>query len=411
MYASDFVYDGVSLSSFGCVICRFDGDAGIEEIQAGAPLNFVTVSRRKGNIFSLVDLNYESALEATFDICKDPCEDNDMVISDQLYLDLSRWLLRNEFLDVYFLNDDHIIDRHYNGSFNMSKLMVDDKLCGLRLTMTTDKPYAVGDEIVASVGYGNKNLLYYPYEDTTKTQNGMTFTDNGDGSITINGTSTGFAAFRFAGFIELDVGEYTLSIGTSSLDNTRTNISATTEDIGGMIGETSTNQNPLNFGIPSNEKLYGLSIYFQSGKTVNNVTIYPMLTPISSSTSTWEPPSMSTYRIDADSPFLLDDDSYITGTIIPDVEVRCRESGDLILTNSYTGTNMVIKNCTEGEVITVNGSTLDISSSESSHKLYNDFNFNYLKIGNSYHDKVNSITSSIKCDLTIKYKPIIRDAP
>lgn len=37
--------------------------------------------------------------------------------------------------------------------------------------------------------YG-KNLLPYPYVETTKTTNGITFTDNGDGSITINGTTT-----------------------------------------------------------------------------------------------------------------------------------------------------------------------------------------------------------------------------
>lgn len=37
---------------------------------------------------------------------------------------------------------------------------------------------------------GGKNLLAYPYVDTTKTVDGMTFTDNGDGSITLNGTST-----------------------------------------------------------------------------------------------------------------------------------------------------------------------------------------------------------------------------
>ena len=35
-----------------------------------------------------------------------------------------------------------------------------------------------------------KNLLPYPWVETTKTQNGITFTDNGDGSLTISGTTT-----------------------------------------------------------------------------------------------------------------------------------------------------------------------------------------------------------------------------
>ena len=40
-----------------------------------------------------------------------------------------------------------------------------------------------------------KNLLKYPYYETTKTVNGITFTDNGDGTITVNGTATANAAF------------------------------------------------------------------------------------------------------------------------------------------------------------------------------------------------------------------------
>lgn len=40
-----------------------------------------------------------------------------------------------------------------------------------------------------------KNLLTYPYNETTKTVNGITFTDNRDGTITANGTATANAAF------------------------------------------------------------------------------------------------------------------------------------------------------------------------------------------------------------------------
>lgn len=41
------------------------------------------------------------------------------------------------------------------------------------------------------------NLIPYPYYDTTKTQNGITFTVNADGSISFSGTSTGQATFYF----------------------------------------------------------------------------------------------------------------------------------------------------------------------------------------------------------------------
>ena len=41
-----------------------------------------------------------------------------------------------------------------------------------------------------------KNLLPYPFEETTKTENGITFTDNGDGTITVNGTATAGTFFK-----------------------------------------------------------------------------------------------------------------------------------------------------------------------------------------------------------------------
>ena len=40
-----------------------------------------------------------------------------------------------------------------------------------------------------------KNLMPFPYRNTTKTINGITFTDNGDGTITANGTATANATF------------------------------------------------------------------------------------------------------------------------------------------------------------------------------------------------------------------------
>ena len=49
---------------------------------------------------------------------------------------------------------------------------------------------------ILPVTVSGKNLLPYPYYETTKTVNGITFTDNGDGSITVNGTATDYATFN-----------------------------------------------------------------------------------------------------------------------------------------------------------------------------------------------------------------------
>lgn len=56
----------------------------------------------------------------------------------------------------------------------------------------------VSDISSVSVKKYGKNLIPYPYTDTTKTVNGVTFTDNGDAGLTVSGTPTGYADFVFA---------------------------------------------------------------------------------------------------------------------------------------------------------------------------------------------------------------------
>ena len=69
---------------------------------------------------------------------------------------------------------------------------------------TTEIPEKIIDIIDYKI-YGNgfqqtytgKNLLPYPYKESTSTINGVTWTDNGDGTITASGTATGYSSFVF----------------------------------------------------------------------------------------------------------------------------------------------------------------------------------------------------------------------
>lgn len=57
------------------------------------------------------------------------------------------------------------------------------------------------------------NLLPYPYRDTTKAVNGITFTDNGDRTITVSGTATALAEFSVVSSVsdaKLPAGQYVL---------------------------------------------------------------------------------------------------------------------------------------------------------------------------------------------------------
>ena len=144
--------------------------------------------------------------------------------------------------------------------------------------LTTNLKGAIGD--LTNV-YGAKNLLPYPYYNTTKTLNGVTFTDNGDGSITLNGTSTGTTDFYFTNpstFI-MSAGDYILSKGVYNTDfsiqgnyNTSGAYTATFLNTTAQSASFSITQENLDLG-------YSTHFYIRvfSGRTFDNVTVYTMI--------------------------------------------------------------------------------------------------------------------------------------
>lgn len=68
-------------------------------------------------------------------------------------------------------------------------------------TSTTDALAAnqgrlIADNLAANENvYGAKNVIPYPFYHTTRTDNGITFTDNGDGTITVSGTAIANVGF------------------------------------------------------------------------------------------------------------------------------------------------------------------------------------------------------------------------
>lgn len=99
------------------------------------------------------------------------------------------------------------------------------------------------------------------------------------------------------------------------------------------------------------------------------------------------------------------------GFIYPSIVVTCKDSGNLEISNDLCNTTTRIKNCTNGEVLTMNAETQIISSSIESHKISEDFNYEFFCIGNTYDNRRNTITASLPCTLEIIYTPIIKDIP
>lgn len=108
---------------------------------------------------------------------------------------------------------------------------------------------------------------------------------------------------------------------------------------------------------------------------------------------------------------VINDLSDDVGSVYAKVKVVCLEDGDLTLTNSFENRKTIIRNCTSGEVITLDGNTHIITTTDSTHDICNDFNYNFFRIGNTSDSRKNTITTSLKCTLEIKYFPIIKDTP
>lgn len=107
----------------------------------------------------------------------------------------------------------------------------------------------------------------------------------------------------------------------------------------------------------------------------------------------------------------MHDNSDVIGSIYPDMTITCLSDGDLSLSNETLGLTMLLKNCVNGEVITIHGEPQIILSSVDSHKVYDDFNFQFFKIGNTFYNNLNTITASIPCIVDIRYRPTIFSAP
>lgn len=88
-------------------------------------------------------------------------------------------------------------------------------MLNLGTTALPYEPYYEGlrDSKVTALKVYGANLLRYPYYHSTITSNGVTFTDNGDGTVTANGTATARTLFRcrLSSDFTLPKGAYTLS--------------------------------------------------------------------------------------------------------------------------------------------------------------------------------------------------------
>jgi len=122
----------------------------------------------------------------------------------------------------------------------------------------------------------NKNLIPYPFSNTTKTEYGITFTDNGDGTITVNGTAeknSDFVLINTGKNFTIPKGEYFVS---GSIENVELRVYANKGTTTNIV--VSDSGDGALFDLTNVEYDYVCAyIRVLAGATLNNVVLKPQL--------------------------------------------------------------------------------------------------------------------------------------
>ncbi len=107
-----------------------------------------------------------------------------------------------------------------------------------------------------------------------------------------------------------------------------------------------------------------------------------------------------------DGKHFINDTSHEEGYIYPFVEITIAQNGNFNIHNAIENRDTYIANCKKGEVITMDYPV--IQSSDSSHNIQNDFNWNFFRIANTFENSRNDLTISLPCSIKIEYSPIVK---
>lgn len=107
------------------------------------------------------------------------------------------------------------------------------------------------------------------------------------------------------------------------------------------------------------------------------------------------------------------------GYLYPIVTIKCLDSGNLTITNDLENCTTIINKCSNAETITLNGETQTIETdNENGHtkkKIHNDFNWEFPRLGTKMEQgqviRDNNITVNLPCEITIEFRPIVKDVP
>lgn len=224
MYAVDFEYDGKQLSDFGMMLCSFDS-SGLETVSSGADITFNTTKSVGSDKVKMYGSKYEETYTSTFQICKNPCNNDDMYIEPNMISALQRWLCRKDNYHPFKPIQEDLKDVFWNATFSSKQLNLNGKIVGLELTMYTNSPYAylAVQPISYSLNSGDSFSLFDSSDEVGFIYPKVEIICNGNGKIVLHNNLDK----KLLKLYNLTAGEIITLDGenkviSSSIENTRT---------------------------------------------------------------------------------------------------------------------------------------------------------------------------------------------
>lgn len=190
------------------------------------------------------------------------------------------------------------------------------------------------------VKLSSKNLIPYPYADTTKTLSGITFTDNGDGSITLNGTANITSSFFFTkevyrtdeiGYLFEDGETYFISLDKKISGINVVLVSYTYDDVVNYFYAGKS------FTVDKSKYKYSfIRLQVNGGTTLENVTVKPMIEKGTKATSYTPYVDVSTTTLNALGKNIYNPTVRITPKTVRGLTIQYLEDEDCYLLNGTT---------------------------------------------------------------------------
>ncbi len=184
---------------------------------------------------------------------------------------------------------------------------------------TAATPYTPYTEVAnVNVNVSGKNLIPYPYATGTETRYGVTFTDNGDGTITANGTATDNSIYMLRYYsIPLKAGTYNIS-GLPSDGSTTSFIIQIATRSGFAKNVTSINGTSFTLDEAVSDLIVQLVVF--KGFNANNLVFKPQL-EIGEIATEYEPYRRKAYTVDTS--------TTVTIPALPGVNTLYADSGKI----------------------------------------------------------------------------------